>query len=185
MHPGGTREGRGSWQLEPPTEKLLSDSHTRPVPMGRVVGLEKSGKGRNEGESRQRLLGISLLAGGIREGVVGKSRRWCSYESCLSFLRLSFHTSSAYLNRWKSGNIMTYRQRERWAKSKCMLKCSLHPLRLVLGFWEKSPDSSGESEEHTVCFRSNSLSSTEHNTCNDLVLFPQNNTKLITTIFVL
>lgn len=145
----GRAEGADSSNLQ--QKSSCQDSHTRPVPMGRVVGLEKSGKGSNEGESRQRLLGVSLLAGGIREGVVGKSRRWCSSESCVFFIPYSSHTSPPCLNWRKSGNIMTYRQRERWAKSKCTLKCSLYPLCLVLGFWEKSPYGRGEWEERTYC----------------------------------
>ncbi len=119
MDPGGTREGRGSWQLKP-TEKFLSDSHTHPVSMGRVVGLEKIGKGWNEGESRQRLLGISLLAGGIREEVVEKSRRWCSSESGVSFVLFSSHFSTLLKLTEKQEHHDLQAKRE-VSKSKCRL----------------------------------------------------------------
>jgi len=133
-YPGGPRE-LTAW-----TSNRKASCQTPTLALSqvvRVVGLERSGKGRNQGESRQSSLGILLLAGGIREGVVGKSQGWCSYESCVSFVPFSFHTSPDCLNRWKIGNIMTYRQRERWAKSKCILTCSL--FAFGVGFLRKEP----------------------------------------------
>lgn len=88
--------------------------------MGRVVGLEKIGKGGNGGESRQRLLGISLLAGGIREEVVEKSRRWCASESCL-FCPLFLSHFSTLLKLTEKQEHHDLQAKREVSKSKCRL----------------------------------------------------------------
>lgn len=151
MHPGGTREGRGSWQLEPPTEKLLSRLPHSPCPDGKSGGPWKEWEGEQWRREQAEVTGCFVAGrGDKRRGGWKVTEVVLFWKLCL-FIPYSSHTSPPCLNWRKSGNIMTYRQRERWAKSKCTLKCSLYPLCLVLGFWEKSPYSRGEWEERTYC----------------------------------
>lgn len=81
---------------------------------------------------------ISLPAGGIRGGVVEESRRWCSSESCVSFVPFSLSHFSALVKLTEEREHHDLELKREVSKSKmCAQAVSLCPLVFAVGIRRK------------------------------------------------